>query len=582
MYRLKEGNLPEDPTAPADLKQLGYFVNKEGQFRMIEYPDKNFEYRYSNQDRLNEIRREAFQICQREEVLKRASALGLEKLYLPQLTYTKPVNEASVPILAPPAEVLKQRKRIIVLVQDALQDLGILAYRDLQRAAGVNGGSIINFVKQIVERSSDTIDSSALFQDGAGITDKDKETPAFIVMNCGQLLYSYKLDKAMTSRSWVSMPRKSACHEPAVITAMNHIPGNYDEKEHIAFVIENVIKNKDLVAEDAEVYVVAIQYGAAHLLELLDQDFERYGSRITALALAASRVSSFQLQNPQLKAFLHQRAREWVVEDNSDNPRDCIAMPAHYAKEVAAFSQSSSGKKAASSAGNKPTATQAINWLETTTAPNLISAVVSKVLDKLHHLNLANSTHSTDINTTYDDTICPTFADGTNPYNADECVFTSPGVQPAILDFFEEVAQNPGSFHNPVFPTFTPSEPSNNYIAPLEESPLEDANTLHEKKDELAVMKAALHDTPDTPELTAGRQKLEKRIKKLEDELDALAKKALSTGSLGAGEAMDVRAEMKKEAENRDAGKWKRVGDGPKVMFAGSMVDRELVEAVGM
>jgi hypothetical protein len=36
-------------------------VNKAGQFRMIDYPDKEFQYRYSNNDRANEMRREAYQ-----------------------------------------------------------------------------------------------------------------------------------------------------------------------------------------------------------------------------------------------------------------------------------------------------------------------------------------------------------------------------------------------------------------------------------------------------------------------------------------------------------------------------------------
>src|SRR4051794_32513348 len=95
-----------------------------------------------------------FLVCQQNEVLCRLSELGIGKLYLPQLTNTRPADEASVPILAPSAEILKTRKRVIVLVNDTLQDLGILAYRRLQRECGVNGGSVINFAKEVVKRSS--------------------------------------------------------------------------------------------------------------------------------------------------------------------------------------------------------------------------------------------------------------------------------------------------------------------------------------------------------------------------------------------------------------------------------------------
>lgn len=193
-------------------------------------------------------------------------------MYLPQLTYTKPQGEGYVPILAPPAEILKTRKRVVVLINDSAQDLGILAYRRLQRELGVNGGSVINFTKELTKRSTGPDEGCVSFEDGVGIADKDKETPGLIVMNCGQLLYSYKFNQAMTIQSWHATPRKSACHDPIQITDYNHVEGNRDAKEHIQFVIENVIKNSNFVAADAEVYFIAIENGATELLEILDSD----------------------------------------------------------------------------------------------------------------------------------------------------------------------------------------------------------------------------------------------------------------------------------------------------------------------
>ena len=67
--------------------------------------------------------------------------------------------------------------------------MGILAYRQLQRDRGVNGGSVIDFAKEVIERSGGA-DDKDIWQDGAGVTDKMEETPGLIVMNCGQLLYS--------------------------------------------------------------------------------------------------------------------------------------------------------------------------------------------------------------------------------------------------------------------------------------------------------------------------------------------------------------------------------------------------------
>jgi len=150
--------------------------------------------------------------------LDRINALGLQQLYIPQLSYDKPQNEAFVPILAPPAEILKTRKRIIVLVNSTLQDLGVLAYRRLQRELGVDGGSIVDFVKELIARSMELQEEFDIFKDGVGVEDPASETPGVIVMNCGQLLFSYKFAEAKTVTSWNAMPRKSAATEPPQIT----------------------------------------------------------------------------------------------------------------------------------------------------------------------------------------------------------------------------------------------------------------------------------------------------------------------------------------------------------------------------
>lgn len=103
-------------------------------------------------------------------------------------------------------------------MNSTLQDLGVLAYRCLQRELGVNGGSIVNFVKELINRSRQPNVDSDIFQDGVGVENPVSETPGLIVLNCGQLLYSHKFGEAKTIASWNSMPRKSAATEPPQIT----------------------------------------------------------------------------------------------------------------------------------------------------------------------------------------------------------------------------------------------------------------------------------------------------------------------------------------------------------------------------
>lgn len=209
--------------------------------------------------------------CSRVETEKRLTALGISRIYLPDFTTDKP-NSPHVAILAPPPDILKTRKRIVVIVNDSIQDLGILAYRQLQRELGLNGASVVDFAKELIKRTvKDTFVEkyNDIFEDGFEVDNKD-DIPGLIVMNTGQLLYSYKYNKSMTLRSWSAMPRKSAVHEMIRIHEQeNRISGHRDPQEHIQSVFDDILCNPDRVAPNAEVYLIAIENGADHSISLL-------------------------------------------------------------------------------------------------------------------------------------------------------------------------------------------------------------------------------------------------------------------------------------------------------------------------
>ena len=202
------------------------------------------------------------------------SYLGINCIHLPKFGMSKP-NGPHVPILSPSPDLLKSRKRVLVIVNDTSQDLGILAYRQLQRELGINGGSVVNFVKEIIKRSApnNTADKDAdIFRDGFKLED-DSTTPALVVLNTGQLLYSYKYDQAMTIRSWSAMPRKSIVHDMIPINdEENRVPGHQTPEDHIKTVFDQIIYNPERVAVDAEVYVIAIEDGTQRILNLIDDD----------------------------------------------------------------------------------------------------------------------------------------------------------------------------------------------------------------------------------------------------------------------------------------------------------------------
>lgn len=294
---------------------------------------------------------------------------------------------------------------IVIINDDTYQDLGILAYRELQREGGVNGGSIINFVKTVDRHFTVNSDSGLekkLAEDDDASDEKNNHVPGMIVLNNGQLLYSHKYNKAMSIRSWAALPRKSIFHDSIKIHEVeNHVEGHMTSKEHIKTVFDSVILNSDFVSPDAEVYVVAIENGIEKLINVLHEDCKSYflgkrfrncptdtytvhkfADRITALAAVQSPVGGHAITNPDVKAFLQNRGRNWATSNTGSlAPDQCNALPVD-------------------------------------------SASPEPVLDG----GFCAMTP-----------ICPTFGGGDT--SVGECVFVQSIVQKAILNFFEEVAQ---------------------------------------------------------------------------------------------------------------------------------------------
>jgi hypothetical protein len=68
MFRRLEKSLPLDPgkdfAEKKSFDDLGYFVNERGQIRLKNNPEQKYIYRVSNNERYNEVRRDAMN-CKR-------------------------------------------------------------------------------------------------------------------------------------------------------------------------------------------------------------------------------------------------------------------------------------------------------------------------------------------------------------------------------------------------------------------------------------------------------------------------------------------------------------------------------------
>jgi hypothetical protein len=294
------------------------------------------------------------------------------------------------------------------------------------------------------------------------------------------------------------------------------------------------------------------------------------------MALVHSLIDDTQIKDPSVRAFLHQRAREWRYSDLTVSPEECTELPNDY--------------KSLQDSPLRTTSAKHVSWNENVSKRSASSSITGGF-----HRLVVNEPPSKDMTETLvaldtsdcwssvDVAICPTFAGGRE--STGECIFTYFAVQHAVLDFFEEVARNPENYRNPDFKVYSPApqptpddplalDPDTLEIAGFASAPPEmtpEQAELDMAKEKLDQMKFALKACPiRVPELRQGRTKLVERIAKQKVKIEKLEKDALATGDLKAKEAPVQRE------------KWQPQKEGEKVKFAGADIDSELLKAAGL
>ncbi|KAH8623738.1 hypothetical protein IG631_21443 [Alternaria alternata] len=324
------------------------------------------------------------------------------------------------------------------------------------------------------------------------------------------------------------------------------------------------------------------------------------------MALIHSLVDDSQVKDRRVRAFLHQRARQWKFSDLTSDPQHCTDLPNSYDRQA---DQCASPKDTPSIMQS----TKHISWHESISTGAI--PTLTKALNRLS-VSITPSTHNTTRKEEHEEkiaewssgqaVICPTFAGGNN--SVSECIFTYPPVQHAILSFFQDVAQDPPHYRNPPgLKTYTPApqpspdqplalSPINNkgddddvginFRAPTLQMTPEQAE-LEEAREQLAELRVAFTACPDgISELVQGRAKLRKKIKVMETRVEDLENKTNKALLLGGGggdhHGLIVPGGERQEKDKKKGGNWKMQVEGPKVPFAGTMVDSELLKAAGL
>lgn len=277
--------------------------------------------------------------CIRREVSARLTRLNIPKLYIPSLTSTPPPQpQTHLPIHSTPPELLRTKKRVIVLVNRSHEDLAILSYRVLSKSGGINAGSAIDLVTSIQSRAT------AL----AAATGRDVEdaTPGIVILNPGQTYFSHKQNRALTQTSWMALPRQSAVHPPVQAhETHNRVTGNTTLPEHVAWVFEHLLDNADFVDPQADLYIIGLCEGADTVVQYLQAHPGRH--HVAAIAttgpvpvLPATSALDLTPDAKPFLEFLSKRARCWRLSTHELNVP--LANPTPAAEIVAAASDKSS------------------------------------------------------------------------------------------------------------------------------------------------------------------------------------------------------------------------------------------------
>lgn len=256
--------------------------------------------------RHNDCQRFAFNTAVEDQLIHpRLEALGLTKLALPLGTApTKP----HVPIFVSPD--LKKKKRVVLVVGESEQELGVLAHRVIGGAGGVDKGSMVDIARAILQGNQSN-DQGQKENPTDGSSTATSAAPGLVLANTGELWWWPEGGRGLTTRGAHSAPLRSAVHwgryrDDYDPNNLNTVPRNGSPAAHVLCVFEQVLGNGDLVAADAVVQVIGIGDGAAAVERVLDASWARWEGRVGCLAMCGSGLDAESVRDAGFKKFLRE------------------------------------------------------------------------------------------------------------------------------------------------------------------------------------------------------------------------------------------------------------------------------------
>ncbi|CAK3792546.1 Hypothetical predicted protein [Lecanosticta acicola] len=308
-----------EPRYEAVLDKLG-FEYKDGQFRH-KIDGSLFGYYYSIDERDNDMRKEAMHEAIRKEVARLlTSQYNIQEQFLDgvggrNVGRYKPTGP-HVTILCTEVSQLRKKRDIVVVIGDSGggssgsssssgQDAGIWAWRVVTGEGGTEEGTALGLAAKIAaygqSRRTDDFDKYQEIEKGMAklpIQDEDT-TPGLIILNPGQLLYSWYENKAMTQQTWRNRASPEGISEGYEIDPKhNLVSGHQDNRKHIVTMLEHVIPY--MVNDEARVNIMAVGDSCSHVVDHLDHSFLNGDEGISKYFETLALVEPDWLQEPEL------------------------------------------------------------------------------------------------------------------------------------------------------------------------------------------------------------------------------------------------------------------------------------------
>ncbi|KAF4978763.1 hypothetical protein FZEAL_4908 [Fusarium zealandicum] len=304
MFRRRWSSLPKDASFPSDLAGLGYFVNNQDEIRSIENPDYYHQFFINKNMRINERQRFNFNAAMEKIIHERLEKEGLVKLPF-RGNHTD--TEKHCPIFVTPD--ISKSSRIVIVFGEPVQDLGFLAGRVASGPGGLVQGSMISVVQALAKQTSSLDDS---------------RSPGVVLANMGQRHWWPEEKRALTVAASGDVPLPSLVHlGRRYVQELNEIPGSESPLAHMTSIFESIVASN----KDAKIDMIVIGESCEVALNFFEnkKNWANWGNRLGGMLFLGTVYSIEKLTNENLKDFLAQRTRGYLISDEAlETP---LAMP---------------------------------------------------------------------------------------------------------------------------------------------------------------------------------------------------------------------------------------------------------------